>query len=129
MNRQHFDHGDFEIIVVDDGSTDSTIDVLENYSGRHGVRVLRQTVRGARAARNLGSGSNRRIMPGPLQGERHCAGNIGSAVDTYRSKDGSGEGSPFYVDHSEAAETCVKLDAVPSAAVHLGAEWKFYFDK
>jgi glycosyltransferase involved in cell wall biosynthesis len=43
---------DFEILVVDDGSTDDTEAVLARYEGR--VRVLRQKNSGPAAARNLG---------------------------------------------------------------------------
>src|SRR5437660_1034224 len=41
-----------EIIVVNDGSTDSTAAILQNYSDR--VRVVTQPNRGAAAARNAG---------------------------------------------------------------------------
>jgi glycosyltransferase involved in cell wall biosynthesis len=44
--------GDSEIVVVDDGSTDSTPDVLGAYGGR--IKVLRQPNRGLAAARNAG---------------------------------------------------------------------------
>ena len=47
---QEFD--DNEIIVVDDGSTDNTDDLLERYSDR--IRVLRQSQQGSGAARNHG---------------------------------------------------------------------------
>ncbi|HEY0012557.1 MAG TPA: glycosyltransferase [Allosphingosinicella sp.] len=40
-----------ELIVVDDGSTDDTADVIERYRGR--ATILRQENRGAYAARNL----------------------------------------------------------------------------
>ena len=43
---------DFEILVVDDGSTDETPAVLKRYAGR--IEVLRQENRGPAAARNLG---------------------------------------------------------------------------
>lgn len=43
---------DFELIVVDDGSTDSTADLLQTFEGK--VRVQFQKKRGVSAARNLG---------------------------------------------------------------------------
>lgn len=42
----------FELIVVDDGSTDDTPDILGRYGGR--IRVLRTANRGVSAARNTG---------------------------------------------------------------------------
>lgn len=42
---------DFEVLVVDDGSTDDTVAILQTYAGR--LRVLVQPNRGPGAARNL----------------------------------------------------------------------------
>ncbi|MBM4328137.1 MAG: glycosyltransferase [Deltaproteobacteria bacterium] len=57
---------DYELIVVDDGSTDSTQDLLAGYQGR--LVALRQENRGAAAARNLGV--------------RHAGGELVSFLDS-----------------------------------------------
>jgi glycosyltransferase involved in cell wall biosynthesis len=44
---------DFEVMVVDDGSTDGTVDYLRSFGDR--VRVITQQNRGAGAARNAGA--------------------------------------------------------------------------
>jgi hypothetical protein len=43
---------DFEIIVIDDGSSDNTKDILSKYNGK--IRYLYEDNKGASAARNLG---------------------------------------------------------------------------
>ena len=48
---QEFDN-DYEVVAVDDGSTDATIEVLERYQPR--VRIIHQSNRGPAAARNTG---------------------------------------------------------------------------
>src|SRR5689334_17679721 len=45
---------DFEILVVDDGSTDDSETALRPYVERFGVRFLRQANQGPAAARNRG---------------------------------------------------------------------------
>jgi glycosyltransferase involved in cell wall biosynthesis len=47
----------FEIIVVDNGSTDETITILDRYSSR--IRILREGKKGPSAARNAGIRSAR----------------------------------------------------------------------
>ncbi len=45
---------DLELVIVDDGSTDDTLQVLRPYRTRPGVRVRTQENRGAHAALNVG---------------------------------------------------------------------------
>jgi glycosyltransferase involved in cell wall biosynthesis len=45
---------DFELIVVDDGSTDESRGILEQYARRARVRLISSTHRGCAVARNLG---------------------------------------------------------------------------
>lgn len=53
VRAQTFD--DWELLIVDDGSTDATDDLLAEYQERDGrIRVLRQTNAGPSAARNHG---------------------------------------------------------------------------
>ena len=53
----HQTHKNWEIIVIDDGSTDATIDVLSGYASN--IRLIKQNNKGPAAARNLGAKSAR----------------------------------------------------------------------
>jgi len=45
---------DWELVIVDDGSTDNTADVVRSFEATQPVRCVRQENRGAYAARNRG---------------------------------------------------------------------------
>lgn len=51
LDKQHF--RDFQVIVIDDGSTDNTWKVLQAYQSDN-IKVIRQTNQGVSAARNVG---------------------------------------------------------------------------
>src|SRR5215471_12914256 len=52
--HQHFPAEDYEVVVVVDGSTDGTIDMLRTFNPTCGFRVFNQPNRGQAAARNVG---------------------------------------------------------------------------
>jgi glycosyltransferase involved in cell wall biosynthesis len=75
---QSYEH--FELIVVDDGSTDETSEVASRYEG---VRLIRQENRGLAGARNRGLGEAKgeylvfldaddRLLPGALEAGLRC---------------------------------------------------------
>lgn len=48
-------YDNYEIVVVDDGSTDNTQQLMNEYIGNNKIRYIRQRNRGVSAARNLGA--------------------------------------------------------------------------
>src|SRR6266542_585600 len=54
LDEQSMDPGDFEVVIVDDGSSDGTSDWLKNQHRRYVVRAIRQDNAGPARARNTG---------------------------------------------------------------------------
>ena len=83
-------NGCFEVIVVDDGSSDRTEESLQEYQATFPLRVLHQKHAGANAARNLGLRTARGwvvvftgddMVPPPSFLEDHLRFHLGNAAD------------------------------------------------
>lgn len=48
-------YGDFEVVIVDDGSTDKSVDVVEQFRGIRNLRIFKQSNSGVSTARNRGA--------------------------------------------------------------------------
>ncbi|MBQ7173519.1 MAG: glycosyltransferase [Clostridia bacterium] len=54
FEKQNVQLDSFEIVCIDDGSTDSSYNILQQYSKYNNLKIIRQENRGASVARNVG---------------------------------------------------------------------------
>jgi glycosyltransferase involved in cell wall biosynthesis len=103
-------HADFEVIVVDDGSTDDTAEVASSYAAEDArVRLVRQENRGLAGARNRGLAESRgeyvvfldsddRLLGGALEvGVRELASHPQCAFVSGHYRPISADGDPYAV--------------------------------
>ena len=97
----------FEAVVIDDGSTDETPEILKAYAANPRVRLLRQENQGHSGARNAGLSvcrgkyllfhdSDDTLLPGSIQALLDCAfqNDADIAIGGYVCKDAAGNVTP-----------------------------------
>lgn len=97
----------FEAVVIDDGSTDETPEILKTYAANPRVRLLRQENQGHSGARNAGLSvcrgkyllfhdSDDTLLPGSIQALLDCAfqNDADIAIGGYVCKDAAGNVTP-----------------------------------
>ena len=130
----------FEVIVVDDGSTDNTAEVAERYGER--VRVVRQENQGLSGARNSGLGeaegeyvvfldADDRLLPGALAtGLQHLDAHTECAFVSGYCKVMAADGSPLGVwRHHPADEdpyiALLRKCYIPAHSAVMYRRWVF----
>ena len=90
LNQQAVQRGDYEVIAVNDGSTDGSLGVAEEIAaGAHNVRIVSQDNAGLSAARNTGMAQARGEYIWFVDGDDAIAPNAVATILAYIAKDGA----------------------------------------
>jgi len=78
---------DFEVLIIDDGSTDNSVSEIENYTNDSRIRIIRQQNRGVSVARNVGIKEAKRNYIAFLDGDDEWVPEylqkVSEAIDEY----------------------------------------------